>query len=44
MLGTAMQTFGETLTEQQEMLSVAADILIDVFAAESSVLRAAAAA
>jgi alkylation response protein AidB-like acyl-CoA dehydrogenase len=39
-LGTAMQTFGETLTDQQEILSSAADILIDVYAAESAVLRA----
>jgi alkylation response protein AidB-like acyl-CoA dehydrogenase len=40
-LGTAMQTFGEGLTDQQEVLSTTADILIDVFAAESAVLRAA---
>ena len=40
-LGTAMQTFGESLTEQQEVVSSTADILIDVFAAESTVLRAA---
>jgi alkylation response protein AidB-like acyl-CoA dehydrogenase len=40
-IGTAMQTFGEQLTDQQEILSTAADIVIDVFAAESSVLRAA---
>ena len=39
-LGTAMQTFGERLTDQQEVLSTTADILIDVFAAESCVLRA----
>jgi alkylation response protein AidB-like acyl-CoA dehydrogenase len=39
-LGTAMQTFAETLTDQQEVLSIAADILIDVYAAESCVLRA----
>ena len=42
-LGTAMQTYGEKLADQQEILSLAADILIDVFAAESTVLRAAAA-
>ncbi len=42
-LGTAMQTYGEKLTEQQEVLTSAADILIDVFAAESAVARAAAA-
>jgi alkylation response protein AidB-like acyl-CoA dehydrogenase len=40
-LGTAMQTYGDTLAEQQEVLSGAADIIIDVYAAESVVLRAA---
>ena len=40
-LGTAMQTYGEKLTDQQEVLMGAADILIDVFAAESALLRAA---
>jgi alkylation response protein AidB-like acyl-CoA dehydrogenase len=40
-LGTAMQTYGEKLTDQQEVLTVAADIIIDVFAAESVLLRAA---
>jgi hypothetical protein len=39
-LGTAMQTYGEKLTDQQEVLTLAADIIIDVFAAESVVLRA----
>jgi alkylation response protein AidB-like acyl-CoA dehydrogenase len=39
-LGTAMQTFGDKLTDQQEILSYAADILIDTCAAESAVLRA----
>ena len=39
-LGTAMQTYGEKLTEQQEVLTLAADIIIDVFAAESALLRA----
>ena len=39
-LGTAMQTYGEKLTEQQEVLTLAADIIIDVFAAESVLLRA----
>ena len=42
-LGLAMQTFGEKLTEQQEVLMNVADIAIDVFSAESAVLRAAAA-
>ena len=40
-LGTAMQTYGEKLTDQQEVLVAAADIIIDVFAAESVLLRAA---
>jgi alkylation response protein AidB-like acyl-CoA dehydrogenase len=40
-IGTAMQQFGERLTDQQEILSYAADIVIDVFAAESCALRAA---
>jgi alkylation response protein AidB-like acyl-CoA dehydrogenase len=43
-LGTAMQTHGEKLTDQQEVLTCAADILIDTYASESSVLRALAAA
>jgi hypothetical protein len=42
-LGTAMQTYGEKLTEEQEVLTLSADILIDVFAAETVVLRASAA-
>jgi alkylation response protein AidB-like acyl-CoA dehydrogenase len=42
-LGTAMQTYGHKLTDEQEVLSYAADIVIDVFAAESAVLRAQAA-
>jgi hypothetical protein len=42
-LGTAMQTYGEKLTDQQEVLTLSADIIIDVFAAESVLLRAAAA-
>jgi alkylation response protein AidB-like acyl-CoA dehydrogenase len=43
-LGMAMQTFGPRLTDEQEVLMHAADILMDVFAAESAVLRAQAAA
>jgi alkylation response protein AidB-like acyl-CoA dehydrogenase len=39
-LGTAMQTYGEKLTDQQEVLTLAADVMIDVFAAESVLLRA----
>jgi alkylation response protein AidB-like acyl-CoA dehydrogenase len=39
-LGTAMQTYGDKLADQQEVLGMTADILIDTFAAESAVLRA----
>jgi hypothetical protein len=39
-LGTAMQTFAEKLTDEQEILSATADIIIDVYAAESVLLRA----
>ncbi|MGE5361914.1 MAG: acyl-CoA dehydrogenase family protein [Bacteroidales bacterium] len=39
-LGTAMQKYGEKLTDEQEVLTVAADILIDTYCAESAVLRA----
>jgi alkylation response protein AidB-like acyl-CoA dehydrogenase len=39
-LGTAMQTYGEKLTDEQEVVSYAADILIDIYASESAVLRA----
>ena len=39
-LGTAMQTYGEKLSDQQELLTLAADIITDVFAGESVVLRA----
>jgi len=42
-LGTAMQTYGERLTDEQEILSYCADMLIDVYAAESALLRAQAA-
>ena len=41
-LGTAMQTYGEKLADQQEVLSYIADIISDTYAAESAVLRAAA--
>ena len=40
-LGTAMQTYKEALADQQEVLSLAADIIIDTYAADSVVLRAA---
>jgi len=39
-VGTAMQTFGDKLTDQQEVLSFAANILIEIYAAESAVIRA----
>jgi alkylation response protein AidB-like acyl-CoA dehydrogenase len=41
--GIAMQTYGTKLPDQQEVLMLTADILIDVFSAESAVLRAVAA-
>ena len=40
-LGTAMQTYGAKLQDEQEVLSYAADILIDLFASDSTVIRAA---
>jgi alkylation response protein AidB-like acyl-CoA dehydrogenase len=40
--GLAMQTYGEKLGDQQEVLINIADIMIDTFSAESAVLRAAA--
>jgi alkylation response protein AidB-like acyl-CoA dehydrogenase len=40
--GVAMQTYGQKLADQQEVLTHIADIMIDVFSAESAVLRAAA--
>jgi len=43
-LGTAMQTFGQKLNDEQEVLGYAADVMIDTYAAESAVLRARAAA
>jgi alkylation response protein AidB-like acyl-CoA dehydrogenase len=42
-LGTAMQTYTDKLTEEQEVLSYASDILMDTYASESAVLRARAA-
>ena len=42
-LGLAMQTYREKLADQQEVLMHLADMLIDVFSAESAVLRARAA-
>ena len=37
---TAMQRYGTTIDQEQEVLSSIADILIDTFAAESATLRA----
>jgi alkylation response protein AidB-like acyl-CoA dehydrogenase len=42
-LGLALQTYGAKLADEQEVLMLAADILIDVYSADSAVLRAAAA-
>jgi alkylation response protein AidB-like acyl-CoA dehydrogenase len=42
--GLAMQTYGQTLTDEQEVLMHLADIAIDVYSAESATLRAEAAA
>jgi alkylation response protein AidB-like acyl-CoA dehydrogenase len=39
-LGTAMQTYGEKLADEQEVLIAAADIIIDVYGSESALLRA----
>ncbi len=39
-LGTAMQTYGERLSEEQEVLTRCADVIIDVYASESVLLRA----
>src|SRR5476651_1109450 len=39
-LGLAMQTYRDALGDEQEVLMHAADILIDVFSADSAVLRA----
>jgi alkylation response protein AidB-like acyl-CoA dehydrogenase len=40
-LGTAMQTYGAKLADEQEVLLAAADIAIETFASESALLRAA---
>jgi alkylation response protein AidB-like acyl-CoA dehydrogenase len=40
LLGTAMQTYGDKVSDEQEILSWTSDILMDTFAAESVVLRA----
>jgi alkylation response protein AidB-like acyl-CoA dehydrogenase len=43
-LGSAMQRYGDRVADEQEVLTWAADILIDTYAAESCVLRALASA
>jgi len=40
-LGLAMQTYGEALGQEQEVLSLVSDILMHTFVGESAVLRAA---
>jgi alkylation response protein AidB-like acyl-CoA dehydrogenase len=44
LLGLAMQTYGAKLSDEQEVLMHLADVIIDVFSAESAALRARAAA
>jgi alkylation response protein AidB-like acyl-CoA dehydrogenase len=39
-VGTALQTYGERLADQQEVLLAAADIVIDIYGSESALLRA----
>ena len=39
-LGTAMQTYGAAMADEQEVLIATADIVIDAYGAESAVLRA----
>jgi alkylation response protein AidB-like acyl-CoA dehydrogenase len=43
-IGLALQTYGRKISDEQEVLMLTADILIDLYAADSAVLRAAAAA
>jgi alkylation response protein AidB-like acyl-CoA dehydrogenase len=43
-LGTAMQTYGDKLSDQQEILSYIADIVCETYVSESAVLRASQAA
>jgi len=38
--GTAMQRYGDTLQDEQEVLTYLADVLIDTYASESALLRA----
>ena len=39
-LGTAMQRYGEELADEQEVLMLTADLVIEAFGAESTLLRA----
>jgi alkylation response protein AidB-like acyl-CoA dehydrogenase len=39
-LGLAMQTYGQKVADEQEVLMLTTDMLIDVYAADSAVLRA----
>jgi alkylation response protein AidB-like acyl-CoA dehydrogenase len=41
LLSCAMRTYGDALAEEQEVLMLAADVILDAFTAESAVLRAA---
>jgi alkylation response protein AidB-like acyl-CoA dehydrogenase len=43
-LGLAMQTYGRALADEQEVLMYVSDMLIDLYSADSAVLRASAAA
>ena len=43
-VGLALQTYGQKLADEQEVLMLAANMLIDVYAADSAVLRASQAA
>jgi alkylation response protein AidB-like acyl-CoA dehydrogenase len=43
-LGTALQRYGESLTDEQEVVMLASDVVSEAFGAESAVLRAEAAA
>jgi alkylation response protein AidB-like acyl-CoA dehydrogenase len=43
-LGAAVQTFGKSISDEQEVLLHCADVLIDTYGTESAVLRAVAAA
>ncbi|MEX2272131.1 MAG: acyl-CoA dehydrogenase family protein [Vicinamibacterales bacterium] len=40
LLGTAMQTYGDKMADQQEVLSFTSDVITDAFTAESALLRA----